>query len=68
MEPVEPAFVAVALIYLLRETPSMKLLRIAPIAIVACALALAACANTVRGVGRDVKSTAKAVEDTVTKP
>ncbi|WP_348630088.1 entericidin, partial [Mesorhizobium sp. M7A.F.Ca.US.001.02.1.1] len=54
--------------YLLRETPSMKLLRITPIAILACALALAACANTVRGVGRDVKSTAKAVEDTVTKP
>jgi predicted small secreted protein len=68
MEPVEPAFVAVALIYLLRETPSMKLLRITPIAILACALALTACANTVRGVGRDVKSTAKAVEDTVTKP
>ena len=28
----------------------MKLLRIAPIAILACALALSACANTVRGV------------------
>jgi predicted small secreted protein len=68
MEPVEPAFVAVGLIYLLRETPSMKLLRIAPIAILACALALTACANTVRGVGKDVKSTARAVKDTVTKP
>ncbi|TJX45029.1 MAG: EncA/B family entericidin, partial [Mesorhizobium sp.] len=29
----------------------MKLLRIAPIAILACALALTACANTIRGVG-----------------
>jgi predicted small secreted protein len=28
-------------------------------------LALAACANTVRGVGKDVKATANAVEDTV---
>jgi predicted small secreted protein len=65
MEPVEPAFVAVALIYLLRETPSMKLLRITPIAILACVLALTACANTVRGVGKDVKSTARAVKDTV---
>ncbi|TIN81337.1 MAG: EncA/B family entericidin, partial [Mesorhizobium sp.] len=27
----------------------MKLLRIAPIAILACALALTACANTIRG-------------------
>ncbi|RWB10264.1 MAG: entericidin A/B family lipoprotein [Mesorhizobium sp.] len=36
--------------------------------ILACALALAACANTVRGVGRDVKSTANAVDDTVNKP
>ncbi|QND68423.1 EncA/B family entericidin [Mesorhizobium loti] len=46
----------------------MKLLHLAPIAILACALALSACANTVRGVGRDVKSTANAVDDTVTKP
>ncbi|TIU43343.1 MAG: EncA/B family entericidin, partial [Mesorhizobium sp.] len=29
----------------------MKLLRVAPIAILACALALTACANTIRGVG-----------------
>ncbi|RUY91596.1 entericidin A/B family lipoprotein, partial [Mesorhizobium sp. M7A.F.Ca.CA.001.12.2.1] len=27
-----------------------------------------ACANTVRGVGRDVKATANAVDDTVNKP
>ena len=46
----------------------MKLLRVVPIAILACALALTACANTVRGVGRDLKSTAKAIDDTVTKP
>jgi predicted small secreted protein len=46
----------------------MKLLRIAPIAILACALALSACANTVRGVGKDLKSTANAVDDTVNKP
>ncbi|TPI31796.1 entericidin A/B family lipoprotein [Mesorhizobium sp. B3-1-6] len=43
----------------------MKLLRIAPIAILACALALTAFANTIRGVGKDVKSTARAVKDTV---
>ncbi|AMX97968.1 entericidin A/B family lipoprotein [Mesorhizobium sp. M7A.F.Ca.CA.001.09.2.1] len=46
----------------------MKLLRITPIVILACAFALAACANTVRGVGRDVKATANAVDDTVNKP
>lgn len=43
----------------------MKLSIIAPVAIVCCALALSACANTVRGVGKDVKATANAVEDTV---
>ncbi|MBA3448494.1 MAG: EncA/B family entericidin [Pseudaminobacter sp.] len=44
----------------------MKLPRIAPIAaILACALMVSACANTVRGVGADVKNTADAVEDTV---
>ncbi|BCG87739.1 hypothetical protein MesoLj113c_38490 [Mesorhizobium sp. 113-3-9] len=64
LDQVEPAFAA-GLIYLSRETPSMKLLRIAPIAILACALALTACANTIRGVGKDVKSTARAVKDTV---
>ena len=30
-----------------------------------CALLLASCANTVRGVSRDVKDTAAAVEDAV---
>jgi predicted small secreted protein len=32
---------------------------------VVCALLLASCANTVRGVSRDVKDTASAVEDAV---
>jgi predicted small secreted protein len=31
----------------------------------ACAIFVASCANTVRGVGRDVRDTADAVEDTV---
>lgn len=43
----------------------MKLSRIVPVAIVLCAFTLASCANTVRGVGRDVKGTANAVEETV---
>ncbi len=43
----------------------MQLSRFAPIAVLCCALALGACANTVRGVGKDVKATANAVEDTV---
>ena len=43
----------------------MKLSRLAPIAVIACALALASCANTVRVVGKDVKGTANAIEDTV---
>ncbi len=30
-----------------------------------CAMLLASCANTVRGVSRDVKDTASAVEDAV---
>lgn len=44
----------------------MKLSRLAPIAAaLVCALALSACANTVRGVGKDIKGTANAVDDTV---
>jgi len=43
----------------------MKLYRIVPVAIVLCAFTLASCANTVRGVGRDVKGTAHAVQETV---
>ncbi len=48
-----------------RETQSMKLSRLAPLVVIASALALASCANTVRGVGQDVKGTVNAVEDTV---
>jgi predicted small secreted protein len=41
----------------------MKLSRVASItAILICALAVASCANTVRGVKRDVTATAEAVE------
>lgn len=43
----------------------MKLSRLAPVALIISALLVTACANTVRGVGRDVKGTVKAVEDTV---
>ena len=44
----------------------MKLSNLAPIAaILACALMVSACANTVRGVGADVRNTADAVEDQV---
>jgi predicted small secreted protein len=43
----------------------MKASYLAPIVILACALALAACANTIRGVGKDVKGSAHAVEDAV---
>ncbi|AEK54632.1 entericidin EcnAB [Brucella pinnipedialis B2/94] len=50
--------------YPMGET-EMKLTRLVPIALVLCAFTLASCANTVRGVGRDVKSTAHAVQETV---
>ncbi len=44
----------------------MKLIRLMPvIAILASTLLVTACANTVRGVGKDVKGTAQAVQDTV---
>lgn len=43
----------------------MKLYRLAPIALLISALIVSACANTVRGVGRDLDETGKAVEDTV---
>nr|WP_320410622.1 entericidin [Mesorhizobium sp. Root552] len=65
MEPVGAVSVAFMRAYRMRETPSMKLSLFAPVAVICCALALAACANTVRGVGKDVKATANAVEDTV---
>ncbi len=37
--------------------------RLVPFAVILIAFSLASCANTVRGVGKDVKSTAQAVED-----
>ena len=43
----------------------MKLSRLAPVALLISALVVSGCANTVRGVGKDVKGTAQAVEDTV---
>ncbi|PRD45102.1 entericidin EcnAB [Phyllobacterium phragmitis] len=43
----------------------MKPSRVAPLVIILCAFSLAACANTVRGVGKDVRGTAQAVEDSV---
>jgi predicted small secreted protein len=43
----------------------MKLARLTPIALLICAMFVASCANTVRGVGRDVNATADAVEDSV---
>jgi predicted small secreted protein len=43
----------------------MNITRLFTISAIVCALFVASCANTVRGVGRDVKDTANAVEDTV---
>lgn len=44
----------------------MKLSRFAAIAaVLACALTISACANTVRGAGKDLNATADAVEDSV---
>lgn len=44
----------------------MKSSKIAALAaVLACAMFVSACANTVRGVGRDVNATADAVEDSV---
>lgn len=43
----------------------MKMSRLAPVAVLLCALALSACANTVRGVGKDINNTADAVEDSI---
>jgi predicted small secreted protein len=43
----------------------MKLTRLAPLTLIICGLLVASCANTVRGVGRDVRATGQAVEDTL---
>ena len=42
-----------------------KVTRLAPVAILISALIVAGCANTVRGVGRDINATADAVEEAV---
>ena len=42
---------------------SMKLSRLATIAILASALMVSACANTIRGVGKDAANTVNATED-----
>lgn len=43
----------------------MKLSRLLPLLLVATALGLSGCANTVRGVGTDMKNTGEAVDDAV---
>ncbi|WP_202304527.1 MULTISPECIES: entericidin EcnAB [unclassified Mesorhizobium] len=43
----------------------MRLSRLVPIAVIVSALALSSCANTVRGIGKDVRATADAVADSV---
>jgi len=42
-----------------------KLLRLAPVATLVSVMLVAGCANTVRGVGKDLKETANAVEESV---
>ena len=39
--------------------------RLVSVVALACALMVSACANTIRGIGRDVNATADAVEDSV---
>ena len=43
----------------------MKPVHFGSVLLLVSAMFLASCANTVRGVGKDVKATANAVEDTV---
>lgn len=43
----------------------MSTTRYASIFAIICVMALSACANTVRGVGRDVNQTVDAVEDSI---
>lgn len=53
---------ALDLILAERETQSMKLSRIVPIAAVLAVVALAGCANTIRGMGADAANTVNATE------
>lgn len=49
-----------------RDHVAMKFNRYASVAaVLACALFVSACANTIRGVGQDAKDSAKAVESVV---
>ncbi len=43
----------------------MKLSRFVPVLLVVLAVGVTACANTVRGIGRDVNETADAVQDSI---
>jgi predicted small secreted protein len=43
----------------------MTITRICTVCVLICALFATSCANTVRGVSRDIKNTAAAVEDAV---
>jgi predicted small secreted protein len=43
----------------------MRASQLAVILTVLCAFVVASCANTVRGIGRDLNETARAIEDTV---
>ncbi|MDP3896147.1 MAG: hypothetical protein Q8Q62_05685 [Mesorhizobium sp.] len=43
----------------------MTAARLVPVVALICVMALSACANTVRGVGRDINATADAVEDSI---
>jgi len=49
----------------LLENRVSRFAKLIPIAVVSGALFISACANTVRGVGRDVNNTVDAVEDSV---
>jgi entericidin B len=53
---------ALDLILAERETQSMKLSHIAPIAAVLAVVALAGCANTIRGMGADTANTINATQ------
>ena len=53
---------ALDLILAEREIPSMKLSHIAPIAAVLAVVALAGCANTIRGMGQDTANTVNATQ------
>ncbi len=43
----------------------MTISRISTISILVCALFIASCANTVRGVSRDLRDTATAVDESI---